>query len=71
MDYALLEKINSVVSNRYEAVHLASKTARRLNHNRKKLEETGAPVEEQLPSHRVTQAALAELASGGVAFTRP
>ena len=72
MNFKALEKLSQLTVNQYEAVMLAAKTARRLNQERKKLEEgMGVEVtEEQLPSHRVTTAALEELASGQVEFTR-
>ena len=70
MDYNLFQKLRSIAQNQYEAVILAAKTARKLNSVRKK--EEGVEVSENsLPSHRVTRAALEELTSGRVEFSRP
>ncbi len=74
MNFKALDKLNQLTANQYEAVILAAKTARRLNQERRKLEEgmeAMEAAEEQLPSHRVATAALEELASGRVEFTRP
>lgn len=70
MDYKLLENLRSIAENQYEAVILTAKTARKLNGLRKKGEGT-EPEEGQLPSHRVTRAALEEMASGRVEISRP
>ena len=70
MNFKNLEQVVQSAGTRYEAVIRAAKTARRLNHTRKKYEEGGTPMEEELPSHRVTEAALEELVSGKVEFER-
>lgn len=69
MDYHLFQKLRSITQNQYEAVILTAKTARKLNSVRKK--EEGEVSESLLPSHRVTRAALEELTSGRVEFSRP
>jgi DNA-directed RNA polymerase subunit K/omega len=71
MNFNNLEKVVQAAGTRYEAVIRAAKTARWLNRTRKKYGEGGAPIEEELPSHRVAEAALAELVSGKIEFERP
>ncbi|MCI0330148.1 MAG: DNA-directed RNA polymerase subunit omega [candidate division Zixibacteria bacterium] len=70
MNFNNLEKAVQSAGTRYEAVIRAAKAARWLNRARKKYEEGGAPMKEELPSHRVTEAALEELVSGHVEFER-
>ena len=70
MNFNNLEKVVESAGTRYGAVIRAAKTARWLNRTRKKYEAGGAPVEEELPSHRVTETALQELVSGNVEFER-
>jgi len=70
MNFKNLEQVVQSAGTRYEAVIRAAKTARWLNRTRKKYEEGGASMEEELPSHRVTEAALEELVSGKVEFER-
>ncbi|MGH8004721.1 MAG: DNA-directed RNA polymerase subunit omega [Limisphaerales bacterium] len=70
MNFNNLEKVVQAAGTRYEAVIRAAKTARWLNRTRKKYEEGGLPVEEELPSHRVTETALSELVSGKIEFER-
>lgn len=70
MNFNNLEKVVQASGTRYEAVIRAAKTARWLNRARKKYEEGIAPVEEELPSHRVAEAALEELVSGKIEFVR-
>lgn len=70
MNFKNLEKVVQAAGTRYEAVIRAAKTARWLNGSRKKYEEGTSPAEEELPSHRVTEAALQELVSGKIEFER-
>ncbi len=70
MNFKNLEQVVQSAGTRYEAVIRAAKTARWLNRTRKKYEEGGVSMEEELPSHRVTEAALEELVSGKVEFER-
>jgi len=70
MNFNNLEKVVQAAGTRYEAVLRAAKTSRWLNRTRKKYEAGGAPMEEELPSHRVTETALQELVSGNVEIER-
>lgn len=71
MNFDNLEKVVQTSGTRYAAVIRAAITARWLNRTRKKYEGGGAPMEEELPSHRVAEAALEELVSGRIEFERP
>ena len=70
MNFKNVEKVVQTSGTRYEAVIRAAKTARWLNRTRKKYEEGVVPMEEELPSHRVAEAALEELVSGKIEFER-
>lgn len=70
MNFENLEKVVQTSGTRYAAVIRAAKTARWLNRTRKKYEEGAVSMEEELPSHRVAEAALFELVAGKVEFER-
>ena len=70
MNFDNVEKVVQTSGTRYEAVIRAAKTARRLNRTRKRYEEGVVSIEEELPSHRVAEAALEELVSGKIEFER-
>ena len=70
MNFNNVEKVVQTSGTRYEAVIRAAKTARRLNRTRKRYEEGVVSIEEELPSHRVAEAALEELVSGKIEFER-
>ena len=69
MDYNLRKKIEDTTSNKYEAVIVASKLARKINNKRVAVEQQLGP-DEPVPEHKekVTTEAIIELAEGKVNY---
>ncbi|MCP4581561.1 MAG: DNA-directed RNA polymerase subunit omega [candidate division Zixibacteria bacterium] len=69
MDYSLRKKIEDATTNKYEAVIVASKLARKINNQRVSVEQQLGP-DEPMPEHdqKVTTEALVELADGNVNY---
>jgi DNA-directed RNA polymerase subunit K/omega len=69
MDYSLKKKIEDATTNKYEAVIVASKIARKIN-NKRVAEEQQLGPDEPAPEYKqkVTTEALVELADGNVKY---
>ena len=69
MDYSLKQKVEQVTKNKYEAVIVAAKLARRINNKRVAAEEQLGP-DDIAPTHKlkVTTEAIIELADGKVEY---
>jgi DNA-directed RNA polymerase omega subunit len=71
MEYGIVNKLGQVAHNKYEAIIVAAKLARRINAARvAAAEQTGIEPELKYMS-KVTTEALKELASGTVKFNYP
>jgi DNA-directed RNA polymerase omega subunit len=69
MDYSLKHKVEQATKNKYEAVIVAAKLARRINNKRVAEEEQLGP-DDAIPTHKfkVTTEAIMELAEGKVKY---
>jgi DNA-directed RNA polymerase subunit K/omega len=69
MDYSLKHKIEQVTKNKYEAVIVAAKLARRINNKRVAADEQMGP-DDVAPTYKlkVTTEAIIELAKGDVKY---
>jgi DNA-directed RNA polymerase omega subunit len=71
MRYERLDKVDGVVSNRYEAVIIAAKRARQINADRlAKLELMPENEDIDLDPRKVTTRAIEELIKGKIKFER-
>jgi len=69
MDYSLKHKVEQATKNKYEAVIVAAKLARRINNKRVAEEEQLGP-DDVVPTHKlkVTTEAIIELAEGNTKY---
>lgn len=65
-----IEEIDKITQNRYEAVLIAAKRARRINSQRQAQMERMVEEEVNIDSRKVTSIALQDLAEGVVKFKR-